>query len=218
MAILKQIAPEENLGEKVYKAIREYIVRENLKPGSRLSQSSLSEQLGISKTPIKNALVRLEKQGLVNITPRKGTYIASFSKKDVIEVYDVRAGIECMAIQLGNNNFDKKILSRLNKLSQDIVTYAENKNYKKYIQTDVKFHSLLVEQSGNSRLIKFYTTLKYQMYVIRKQVTNLPGRPEGYYMDHKEIFKALKSGDAESAIKILSRHIGQAKSDLIATM
>ena len=218
MTILKQIVQEEKLGDKAYKAIREYIVREDLKPGFRLSQSKISEQLGISKTPIKNALIRLEKQGLVNIAPRKGTYIASFSKEDVIEVYDVRAGLECMAIRMGKHNFDKKILARLDKLSQNIVTYIENKNYKKYIQPDAEFHSLLVELSKNSRLIKFYSTLKYQMYMIRKQVADLPGRPEGYYMDHKEIFNALKDGKAESAIKILNKHIGQAKSDLIETI
>jgi DNA-binding GntR family transcriptional regulator len=211
---LKQIDRGEQLADKAYRAIREFIINENAVNELRLTESILSEKLGISKTPIKEALGRLERQGIIKIVPRQGVYIPLFSMKDVIEVYDLRVGFEVLAIKLGQQNFDNIFLLKIKKLAKDMITDVSNKNYMAYMKSDVKFHKLLVETSKNNRLINFYSTLQYQMIMIRKQVLSIPGRPESYYLDHEKMYENIKTGDINKAIEILSDHINTAKKDL----
>jgi DNA-binding GntR family transcriptional regulator len=194
--------------------IRKAILEGKLKPGDRLVENNLAEQMQISRFPIREALRYLEKEGLVENLPFKGTYVAMFTEKDMEEVFSLRGAIEALALQIMTNRIDDKKLATLTMIIRDMETSAHDGDNTKVVSHDLRFHRTICEMTDHRKLFSFWETLEHHIYMfltIEKEVYN---PPERYVKTHYSILEALKKKDSELAIARLRIHLEDAMTQI----
>lgn len=202
-----------NLSDQIYDYVKAKILNKQYKPRERISYDELCKELGISKTPLRDAFISLEKDGLVDIKPRSGTFIAEPKEKNIIDVYDVRKSLECLALDLAFNRLQKKVIEELIEDSEEIAHLLQNdKGYSEYFLHDRKFHSTIIQYSENNYVIRILNSLEAQIQWFSVLTTsNNSERPILSNMRHQDILKAILNNDKENAIDLLATHIEEAK-------
>ena len=141
------------LREVVCESLRDAIRRGVLKPGERLMEIQLAEELGVSRTPVREAIRKLELEGYVIMMPRRGTYVASMSIRDINEIFEIRTALESLSNGLAAERITDEELESLQRLLVMIGGYVEEGNMDKIVETDIEFHDLLYRAARNSRLV-----------------------------------------------------------------
>jgi len=203
------------LSETIYRNIKESIVNHKYKHGNRLLLKNLSNEMKVSVTPVREALKKLDKDGLVKIIPNKGAIVVKLTLKDVVEIYDIRKQLESLAMELIIKRVTKKMIDELNEIcdkDDDCITKGDLKLHTKY---NNRFHKLLVIFSQNKRLNKFYNELGGQLSVVISKTIDFAGEPKKSVNEHRKIVEALTKKDAELAKKIIQGHIQNAKKDIL---
>ncbi|WP_299426213.1 GntR family transcriptional regulator [uncultured Meiothermus sp.] len=191
--------------EAAYAHLRGSILAGSLPPGSRISEPGLAEQLGISRTPVREALQRLSQEGLVELSPGRGARVRILSAAEVREVYDVRALLEAEAASLAARNAGTAELSALEK--QLLVLDAlPADDYTRQMQVDFDFHTALVEAAHNKTLARIYADLRSSLTLIRSFQRTLSQHPKTR-QQHHNIIKALKARDPEKAAQAAREHV-----------
>lgn len=194
--------------EKVYQILREDIIERRLLPGQRLVERDLIEKLDVSKTPVREALVRLKKDGLVKGTLHQSVFVNRILRKDVMEIYDLREVLEGLAAECAA----KKISPEKVKEFHSIIRLSEERmkenDLKKYICLDLQFHNLVGIISGNERLCKIMQRLYYQTRILMNTSMTLPGRGIKVSLsEHKKIVEAIVNHNPDLAEKMAKEHI-----------
>lgn len=206
----------KTLTEVIYQKIKKTIIKGEYK-NKRLLLHDIANEMDVSITPVREALKKLEKDGLIRIIPNKGAEINDFTIKDINEIYDVREKLESLAVEMlikkNNNNF----LEPLEKLLKESERYIQNNNidleiYAKYCE---KFHKLLVGSTDNTRLIKFYSELEGQLAIFMNRTAYIAGEPERSSLEHRKIFEALRKKNIHMANKNIKHHIKYAKKEIL---
>lgn len=203
-----ELHPSKPLRDIVFEHLREAILDGRLLPKQRLMEIQLAEILGVSRTPIREAIRKLELEGLIIMTPRKGAYVADVSLKEVIEVLEVRASLEGLGAILAAKKATEEGIIQLEKNTEELEKYVKEKNLTKMIEWDGKFHDILFSQGKNEKLIYTINSLRTQVrrfrviYFTEYEVTS-----EKIIDEHKNIIKALKERDEEKAFKMAKEHI-----------
>jgi DNA-binding GntR family transcriptional regulator len=206
---MRRIKTVRDLKGEVYKMIREGITSRKLLPGTPLKESDLAQKMGVSRTPIREALNQLSKEGIVEIYPRKGAFVKNCSKEEVIEILILREVLEGVAARLATKQ-----------LSQEFIRKLENffKQYKNgsidYAQADELFHSEVIQACGSIRLIGLINNLKdsLQMLDMRAVSFKLPERIKESLAEHMKIIQAFKAGDEGLAEKFTREHFKRTRS------
>lgn len=194
--------------EKVYRILREDIVERRLLPGQRLVERELIEKLGVSKTPVREALARLKKDGFVEGNSRQSASVIRISRKDVAEIYNLREVLEglaatCVADKITPEKAEE-LLSNI-RLSENCV--REN-NLKEYTRLDLKFHNLVEIISENKRLYEMMQYLRYQVKVLMTTSITLPGRGVKVSLsEHKKIVEAIINQNPNLAGRMAKKHV-----------
>ena len=204
-----------NLGSDVYGVIWDRLISRELKPGAKLSDLHLSQELGVSRTPVREALHRLVQDGVVVYAPNRGFFVASFSAQDVREIFDLRAVLETLALRTllprvepGAFQWAHDELDRVDSLISSAESEAEaNAAAAAFLEVDQGFHQWLIEGSGNRRLIAIANGLWGQISVFQRAGTHVPGWMEIAIRQHREIIEHLMAGDTEAATRALEYHI-----------
>lgn len=182
----------------------------------RLSDVTLAEQLGMSRTPVRQALERLVQEGLVRSDPRRGFWTGTFTAQDIHEIYDLRGALEALAIQLAAPRFSheslKVHLEALHAVRGELDTHP----VLRFLEVDIGFHMLITRASGNGRLIHSLSMLRSQLCMFQMQDTFYPKRMEMALNDHEQILLALLAGNVEEAVDCLTGHIRHAKEGVLA--
>ena len=195
------------LHKLVYNKLKESILTGKLKPGERLVENTISREMSISKTPIREALRELAKEGLIIHHTRRGISVIDFTEKDIDEIISLRAEIEAFGIRLALPKIKLKEREKIDKLISNIQNYElENKTHK-LVETDLQLHSYLMELSGHSRLIKTWKMLSSQISVLLHMIDYHRIAPIYSSKSHKELINALFSGDTSSAETAIRNHI-----------
>ena len=204
MGILNPI----NISDQAYEVLSEQIIRQKIRPGERLIEEQLAEELGISRTPLRDAITRLAKDGLVDIERRKGASVKSFSIGDVVEVYDIRMAMEGLATRLATPKLACEDLEQLKAL------FAK-KDTRTLIKADTRLHNLIISSCGNKRLVTMLDNLRNLIQVFR--VTGYMSRKRSAQAtsDHLKILKALKNRDEDAAEQSMRDHIAKTKRDIM---
>src|SRR3984885_7767943 len=168
---MRKLKIPTNLTSLAYKSIKEYILEGRLDEESRLTEEFLSGQLGISKSPIREALNRLEAEGLIRIEARRGAYLRSFSNKEVDELYDVREALEVHAVRTGV--FPPALMKELRASVKRLRGYLKANERTKYIDEDVSFHAAIARATGNARLCDVLENIQNQIWLFRRKTYNL---------------------------------------------
>jgi DNA-binding GntR family transcriptional regulator len=204
-----QPAPLENLTlwQRVYAHLRDEILEGRLEPGAELAEVPLSEQLGVSRGPIREAIGRLASEGLVNVRPRRGAVVRSLSKEEFLELYQVREALELMAVKLAVPRLGEEQLARLTALNDAMAAAAERNDVVAFFEANAGFHALLLEASGNGKLQELYRQLLGQIGRYRVRSLTLRGSLQRSVSEHAAILRAAKRGDAERAAQLMAEHI-----------
>jgi len=195
------------LSDSVYEALKEMIVKNELKPGQKLLQEKLAAQLGVSRTPLLKALQMLEYDFMVESLPRRGMFVKKPTAKEMQDYYDVREGIEIVAIRLVTRRITDIQLRQLKKVWEPFNNQNPINNIK-YRDADDKFHSMLLDFSGNPILTKIYNHSFIQARVAQM---GLMRTPEETLPEHISMTNAIEAGDADLAEKELRVHLQKSK-------
>lgn len=194
------------LQDLAYDQTRELIESRKLLPGKLYSESGLSKQLGISRTPIRRALQKIEQEGLVEILPQRGFYVYQFTDKDIYEIFQLRKLLEGFAIDCICSTGESLNLDaiRSNIKSQEEAQRADD--FDKFILVNKKFHQEIVELTGNERLYKMYDNLRMSVDAVGRQILKKRGHWQQSVDEHKLILEALENRDYNKAKKALYSH------------
>ena len=195
------------LWQRAYDHLREEIIAGHLQPGAELAEVALSEQLGVSRGPIREAIGRLAAEGLVTVRPRRGAIVRSLSKDEFLELYQVREALEIMAVRLAVPRLGTDDFAALQALIDTMSKHAERGEITEFFEANVAFHAYLLEASGNRKLKELYGQLLGQMGRYRMRSLTLRGNLHRSVAEHAAILRAAKRGNTERAAHLMSEHI-----------
>ncbi|NLM09360.1 MAG: GntR family transcriptional regulator [Clostridiaceae bacterium] len=220
MAKISKIKADEYmpLRDVIFNTLRDAIVSGELKPGERLMEVALAERMGVSRTPVREAVRRLEMEGLVIMTPRKGTHVAELSVKDIMDVLEVRAALDKLATSLAAKRARPENIRQLENIHKQYITCLQKENIPGAIRKDVEFHEVIYNAAGNNKLTNVAGNLREQIYRFRvlymKDFTNA----EEVLKEHQAILQAMQEGNAELAGKLAEEHIVHQQETIIQRM
>ncbi len=203
------------LGEMVYESLRDAIVNQTLKPGERLMETELAEELGVSRTPVREAIRKLELEGYVVMIPRKGAYVSGLSIRDINEVFEIRGTLEALAAGL---SAERATEEEIEEMKQDLEMEAhlwETSDLLKTIEIDIKFHEMIYASARNSRLLTMIKELREQVQRFRTTTLAVPGRMKFALDEHRKILAAIAARDVETAQQAAKEHIDNAENALL---
>lgn len=209
------------LRDVVFETLRDAIITQVLKPGERLMEIQLADEMGVSRTPVREAIRKLELEGLVVMVPRKGAYVAGVSIKDIHEVYEVRSALEMLAVTLAAERITDE---ELDALERQVLRESEEEEkgagsqLDNIIYIDSSFHDIIYGAAHNQRLVQFVNILQEQLQRFRAASLARPGRSKTALEEHKQIVEALAERNGELAAKLAREHIENAENAMIASM
>jgi len=205
-----------SLSRQAYSALRSAILNRELVPGSKVSVRPISEALGLSPTPIKEALLALEREGLVTAITNRGYYVPTFGAIDVPEIYELREALESLSARLAVRRGDPALAVKLNALLKEQRSCARHEDLEHYGDLDLEFHRALWEASGNRRLVQAAETLAGQLRLLISTSAMVPGRLDSSLAEHGEIIDSIKEGSEARAARAMSKHVQRAGEALAA--
>jgi len=207
------------LRDVIFETLRKAIVSGDIKPGERLMEVSLANQMGVSRTPVREAIRRLEAEGLVTMTPRKGTHVAELSVKDIMDVLEVRTVLDKLATDLAAKRMQPSQLKALENVHEQYIACVEKNNIEGAIKKDIEFHDLIYAASGNPRLVAVAGSLREHVYRFRV-IYMSGGDPiaENVLNEHEEILAALKEANNNLASDLAEKHIRNQMETIIKTV
>lgn len=201
--------------EIVLHEIRNAIFEGKLNQGDRLIENHIAERMGVSRTPVREALRQLEIEGLAVNVPRKGTLVKGISKEDAIEIYDIREVLEGLVSRLACLHITRLEIRRLNEIISIMEESIKNSNNSEYIKAHNEYNQILLNASKNKRLIERLETIYDYLKSLRRISLMTNERREEAIKEHKDIVKAIEIGDEELAEKVARIHVYNAKKAFI---
>jgi DNA-binding GntR family transcriptional regulator len=209
--------------DEVYDVLRRSILSNVFQPGQRLPIDDIARKLGVSLTPVRHAVQQLATEGLIEIRPRSGTFVASLDIRDIAETFDIRRALECLAAENAVSNITGEQLRRARRLVWALSEPVESEESRtRHEANNSEFHRLVIEASGNRRLLEMYESLKAHLQIARVHSSESSGplavRLQQEQTEHESILAALESRDAILLIQALTAHIDRAKAALISSL
>jgi len=206
------------LREVISETLREAIVAGTLKPGERLMEIQLAEELGVSRTPVREAIRKLELEGFVVMIPRRGTYVADLSIKDVNEVFEIRTALDILAAGLAVERITEDELEQLERVLVEIGEYIEQNDIEKIVAADGRYHDILYRASRNDRLVGIINNLREQFTRFRSISMAYPGRIKNTVEEHRQLVEAIAQRDIALAQRLAREHMENAEQTLLLDM
>ncbi|MCF2554303.1 GntR family transcriptional regulator [Faecalicatena contorta] len=208
------------LRDVVFNTLRQAILRGELKPGERLMEIQLANKLGVSRTPIREAIRKLELEGLVLMIPRKGAEVAEISEKSLRDVLEVRKALEELAVRLACDKITEEEIKELEKCAVDFKKILKSNDITEVAEADVRFHDIIYMATDNQKLITLLSNLREHMYRYRVEYLKDQTAHKQLLREHEEIVKHIRERNKEEAVQIVCCHIDNqvdAVSDVIRT-
>ncbi|MCD7882255.1 MAG: GntR family transcriptional regulator [Lachnospiraceae bacterium] len=206
------------LRDVVFQTLRQAILRGEISPGERLMEIHLAQKLGVSRTPVREAIRMLELEGLVTTVPRKGTVVAEITISDLEDVLEVRQALEELAVKLVCRKITKEQLAEMKGLAAEFRETLKGDDVAACAEADMKFHDAIYNATGNRRLIQILNNLREQMYRYRMEYLKDKDSHRVLVKEHEEILQALQAHDENKALAAISRHIDRQKEHIIAEL
>src|ERR1700693_1993526 len=207
---IRNLTAAQNLTALAYDSIKRHILEGKLDENARLTEEFLSNRLGISKSPIREALNRLEAEGLIRIEARRGAYLPTFSMKEIDELYDLREALEVHATRTAK--VTPALLAELKQSIRLLRKHLESNDKADYIEEDVRFHTALVNAAGNELLSKEFENIQNRIWLCRRNTYDLSSSSAP---DHHEAIVGGLQGNRAVAQRAMREHIGHVRQKLM---
>ena len=203
-----------SLSARVYRSIRSDILSGRYKNGDELKEKSIGDELGVSRTPVREALRQLDLEGLVNIVPNKGAYVEAVTAQDIRDIYEIRALLEGLCARWAAQNISDELMAEMEENIYLTEFHEKKNNSKQVLMLDNRFHEIMYEASGSKELKRILKD--YHEYVGRVRSVTLGNstRAKNSTMEHKQICQAIKEHDADKAEKYANSHIKSTKANM----
>ena len=191
----------------VFNTLRKAILRGELKPGERLMEIQLANKLGVSRTPIREAIRKLELEGLVLMIPRKGAEVAQITEKNMQDVLEVRKALEELSVQLACERITPEQVEEMKMAAEDFRKVLKSGDVTKIAEADVKFHDIIFAATNNQRLITLLNNLREQMYRFRVEYLKQKECYPQLLEEHDKLIALISGGEVEEACELMGCHI-----------
>ena len=195
------------LRDVVFNTLRQAILKGELEPGERLMEIQLAERLGVSRTPIREAIRKLELEGLVLMIPRKGAEVAKISEKSLRDVLELRRSLEELAIELACQRMTEEEIDELEYAQKAFREAMDSKDVMLMAETDEKYHEIIYQGTKNSRLVQILNNLREQMYRYRLEYIKDADKRQILLIEHDNIVKAVRNRKVAEAKAAMREHI-----------
>ncbi|MCP1100876.1 DNA-binding GntR family transcriptional regulator [Aequitasia blattaphilus] len=195
------------LRDVVFNTLRQAILKGELKPGERLMEVRLANKLGVSRTPIREAIRKLELEGLVVMIPRRGAEVAEITEKSLLDVMEVRLTLEELCVQLACQRMTEEQVVELKEAADEFKKITTTKNLTSVAQADVDFHDIIYQSTDNKKLVQLLNNLREQMYRYRVEYLKSEEVYPQLIAEHEAIIDKIEQGDEKGAKKIMGAHI-----------
>ena len=195
------------LKERVYYTLRDLIVTGGIPAGSQLDERELAERLQISRTPLREAISTLAREGVIEYRPYKGSFVRTFSAKDVRDLYEVRKALEALAVRLAVANLTEAGVEILLDVLREVQDAIDDNDLERLSEADQRFHATIAKLSGNHTLVDQLDRLGLQVQVVRSIANRAPGVVERTIGERQRILKAITRRDADRAVQLMEHHI-----------
>jgi DNA-binding GntR family transcriptional regulator len=205
----------KGLTDWAYETIKELILTLKVAPGTQLQIEMLADQMGVSRTPVREALLRLEQDGLTQVVPRVGVFVTGISKRDLEELYELRELLESRATEEAAQRLTDDDLDHIDLLLEESKAAVKQGNVEKFLETEIAFHRILTEGARNRRLISIMDGLRDLSY--RWRIISLKSQENVRLtlIEHQGIAQALRQRDGPKAGKLMGDHIRSARERMI---
>jgi DNA-binding GntR family transcriptional regulator len=204
-----------SLEEKVYISLEEQIISQKLRPGESVTEMKLSRELGVSRTPVREALQRLDREGLIKLIPNKGAVVLGISEQDLIDIYKIRMRLEGLAARIAAEKKDEQFCRALGDNVDLTEFYMTKGDIEKVKNLDSEFHDIIYRCCESRMLGKTLSELHRYIASYRKLSLAVSGRIDRSLAEHKEIYDAIASGNADAADELMSKHVERALENLL---
>jgi DNA-binding GntR family transcriptional regulator len=206
------------LSDKVYEVLKRKILERELRPGEKVLVDEVAHRLGVSRTPVKDALNRLALEGLIEKVARRGTFVTTLSPRDVAELFDLRLVLESYAAQkVLEKGKVELLLAEMGKCMADIDRIAESDDpdYDAYMSSNRDLHLALIRLADNNRLLQMYESLNIHIQVARVHYSHSVESVAQTQQEHQAIYEAFESGDLEQMNQSIATHINNVRAEVL---
>ena len=207
-----------SLSSRVFEQLESDILSNRISPGESLNEQKLSLQLGVSRTPVREAIRMLEQTGLVEVTPHKGALVRGISRKDLEDIYTIRMYVEGLSARWAAEHADAKQLQELTELVELQEFYLQRDRMGQINELDSHFHECIYQASGSRTLRHILSELHHMIQWFRAQSFRTQGRAEKMVEEHRKIVEAIAARDGKRAEELMVIHIEKARDNILKLM
>lgn len=218
MNLSRPVEAPKGLGRQVYDIITDWLLTGAIAPGERISDRRIAEELGVSRTPVREALIRLERHQIVTTEPRKGTRVRVPTAEDISEIYDVRLLLEGLAAECAAKRISDASLARLQETCDNFEAGIAQGSIESCARADYEFHRTVVLECGHKCVINVLHDFDLTLFAIGSRTPDYISRAHRYLAEHRTIMEALLQRDASAARDALQRHIAGGRDELVHAM
>lgn len=216
MVALRRLDDSPSLSDRAYVAIKKAIQSLEFRPGEILAIGRLADQLGVSRTPVRDALLLLEQEGMVTMLPQRGARVSSVSEQDIADIFELRIVLESYAARVATERLGSEELESLESVLQEAEKAFEDGDHLLAAEVGREIHELLISTVSNQRLRAVLDQLESNYARIRRFAALVPQRFKKSHQEHKAIVSALRQGDARQAELAMSHHMMSVRDDVLA--
>ncbi|MCI8342137.1 MAG: GntR family transcriptional regulator [Firmicutes bacterium] len=195
------------LREVVFNSLRDAILKGELKPGERLLENYLADKLGVSRTPVREALRMLEQEDLVALIPRRGAQVLDLSAADIKNVLEIRSALEAVGIRHACEEMGEESLKEIKTLNIQFEKAFEDKDYEKVATVDEKIHDIIFEAADNRKLVQIISNMRAQVYRYRMAYLKVYETKTAVINHHRKIIEAIENHRVDEGVKVMAEHI-----------
>jgi DNA-binding GntR family transcriptional regulator len=204
---MMKVIEKKTLHEEIANNLRELIMSGELQEGDKIKEDALCNSMGISKTPLREALRVLSVEGLIKLVPNRGSFVSTPTFEEIREMFDVMSVLEGICARAAAEKMSAKDLTTLEKLHNKLEKNFKRKAQREYIRINNQYHAFVQELAGNRTLNQIVNGLRQKILLYRYQSLNLPARFEQSIQEHRELIEAFRKKDSKKAETLMRRHL-----------
>jgi len=208
------IIQKQNISEELVKYIKQQIITGELNPGDRIVETKLARELGVSQTPVREAIRHLHGEGIITIVPNKGPMVRTLDMKDVFEIYSVRSMLEGLAIRLATQHATDEQIAELESFYEQMKQKLNDDSVPFLLHDSTHIHKTIIDMSGHSRVISMYQSISFQISLVNR-LLGTKSTKQKEVDQHLELIEALKKRDPDQAELTMRKHIFRSYRDFI---